>query len=249
MPSASTITEILRRNDRLDLALAAKHTPFTRFEHPNPNDLWQMDFKGEFRLTRGWCYPLTILDDHSRFALCLSARPDLRTPTTTQAVREVYREVGLPRRMTMDNGSPWGTIVNGAPCWTGFAVWLIRLGIHVSRSRPHHPQTQGKNERFHRTLAQEVLRREAHETLDAWQQAFDQWRAIYNHERPHEAIGLEQPHERCQLVRERGGELGGEAEQLVDEELVVGVGEPTLADSCQQRGDLGMIDGAFRRTR
>ena len=73
MPAPSTITAILRRHGRIDPAEGPKHRSWQRFEHQAPNDLWQMDFKGHFPLTRGRCHPLTVLDDHSRFALGLQA--------------------------------------------------------------------------------------------------------------------------------------------------------------------------------
>ena len=206
VPSASTITEILRRGGRLDLDAAARRAARRaghRFEHAAPNELWQMDFKGEFGLRSGFCYPLTILDDHSRFAVCLRAQPDVRTDTTRRAVRAVFRRYGLPRRITADNGPPWGQIAHGRSCWTHFTAWLIRVGVRVSHSRPHHPQTQGKDERFHRTLGAEVLARDAHDTLEAWQAAFDAWREVYNHERPHEALGLDVPASRYR-ASERG---------------------------------------------
>jgi transposase InsO family protein len=193
VPSASTVTEILRRHARLDPQQAAKHTAFRRFEHPEPNELWQMDFKGEFALRQGWCYPLTILDDHSRFAVCLRAQADVRTRTTQEAVRAVFRQYGMPRRITSDNGRPWGAILHGVSCWTHFSAWLIRVGVEVTHSRPHHPQTQGKDERFHRTLGAELLSRAAHDTLEGWQAAFDAWREVYNGERPHDALGLDVP--------------------------------------------------------
>jgi transposase InsO family protein len=192
VPSPSTITSILHRHQLVSQEEGRKRKALIRFEHPHPNDLWQMDFKGHFALGRGRCYPLTVLDDHSRFAVGLVACANQRTETTRTALEEIFRRYGLPWRMTMDHGSPWASYQRRS-CYTEFSVWLIRLGIRLSFSRPHHPQTQGKDERFHRTLAVELLRdRRWSNQLDC-QQAFEQWRAEYNLIRPHEALGFAVP--------------------------------------------------------
>jgi hypothetical protein len=93
--------------------------------------------------------------------------------------------------MTMDNGSPWGS--NADPRFTSLTVWLIRIGIRVSHSRPYHPQTQGKDERFHRTLNVELLKNNSFRDLEHAQQRFDLWRNVYNLQRPHEALAMEVP--------------------------------------------------------
>jgi transposase InsO family protein len=196
VPAPSTITEILRRHGRLDPAEAAKHQPFTRFEHECPNDLWQMDFKGHFATDQGRCHPLTVLDDHSRFALGLEACADERTATVQERLTAIFRRYGLPKRMLMDNGSPWGDTPEHR--FTPSTMWLLRLGVSVSHGRPYHPQTQGKDERFHRTLEAEVLRYERFSDLLHCQKRFEAWRHIYNHERPHEALGMEVPASRYQ---------------------------------------------------
>ena len=195
VPSASTITAILKRNQMIDPAEAAKHQPFLRFEHDAPNDLWQMDFKGDFAVGGGRCYPLTILDDHSRFALAVLACPRVATEIARPLLATVFRRYGLPRRITCDNGPPWGSSNSK---YTKLGVWLMRLGIAVSHSRPHHPQTQGKDERFHRTLQAEVLRYLQPDDLAICQEHFEQWRHVYNTERPHEALGLKVPASRYQ---------------------------------------------------
>ena len=191
IPAPSTITNILHRHSLINPEQSAAHIPYRRFEHPEPNDLWQMDFKGEFRTGNGYCYPLTVLDDHSRFALCLKACPDQRADTVKEALCVVFRLYGLPWRMTMDNGAPWRG--NAPARWSRLTIWLIRLGITVSHSRPFHPQTQGKDERFHRTLKAEVLRDFAWRDLAHCQLAFDPWRDCYNCERPHEALQMDVP--------------------------------------------------------
>ena len=192
VPSASTITEILRRHGMLDGKESSKHRAFIRFEHPAPNDLWQMDFKGDFPLTtKGRCYPLTILDDHSRFAIALRACTNQRTKTVRGQLTSVFRRYGLPRRILTDNGSPWGS--DSAHRYTPLVAWLMRLGIGVTHARPYHPQTQGKEERFHRTLQAEVIRYYSFVDIQACQRRFDPWREVYNLERPHEALDMETP--------------------------------------------------------
>ena len=191
VPAASTITEILRRRGRLEEAEAAKHKASTRFEHAAPNDLWQMDFKGHFALGQGRCHPLTVLDDHSRYALGLAACADERTATVQAQLTAIFRRYGLPWRMLMDNGAPWGDSPEHR--FTPLTVWLLRLGVAISHGKPYHPQTQGKDERFHRTLAAEVLRTERFRDLAHAQHRFDAWRQVYNQERPHEALAMAVP--------------------------------------------------------
>lgn len=186
-PSASTIGTILRRHGRIDPDEARKHQPWQRFEHAAPNQLWQMDFKGDFAVGQRRCFPLTVLDDHSRFAVVLDACGDQGTATVQPRLTAAFRRYGLPDRMVMDNGAPWGR--TEAAAYTHLTVWLLQLGIGVSHGRPYHPQTQGKDERFHRTLNRELLQGRAFPDLVACQTAFDRWRLVYNFERPHEALG------------------------------------------------------------
>jgi len=195
VPAPSTITGILHRHDLIGTQEGAKHKAFQRFEHPAPNDLWQMDFKGHIAMQQGRCHPLTVLDDHSRYALGLHACANERADTVREQLTGVFRRYGLPWRMLMDNGSPWGD--DGSHPYTVFTVWLLRLGIGVSHGRPYHPQTQGKDERFHRTLAAEVLREPLRDLAHS-QERFDRWRTVYNHERPHEALGMAVPASRYQ---------------------------------------------------
>jgi transposase InsO family protein len=193
-PSASTVSDILRRNGVPLGVSGGGEGWFIRFEHERPNDLWQMDFKGHVALRSGRLHPLTVLDDHSRFATVLAACPDQKTDTVRACLTKAFRLYGLPWRMTMDNGSPWG---NGAgEPFTPLGVWLMEQDIRVGHSRPYHPQTQGKDERFHRTLKAEVLCGPPFHDLDHAARALDRWRNLYNTERPHQAIGLVPPIER-----------------------------------------------------
>lgn len=196
VPAPSTITEILRRNGYIDPAESAKHAPFTSFEHPRPNDLWQMDFKGHFPMRQGRCHPLTVLDDHSRYNVLLKACANENTETVQQALIDAFRRYGLPYRMNMDNGSPWGN--QGFKDLTVLTVWLMRLGVAVSHSRPYHPQTNGKDERFHRTLNLEAIQGRHFDDLTACQEAFEKFRRCYNFVRPHDSLGMKAPGTRYQ---------------------------------------------------
>lgn len=197
VPSASTITAILHRHHAVDPFDSAKHRPFRRFERAAPNQLWQMDFKGHFPLEYGRCHPLTVLDDHSRFNLGLEACGDEQGGTVQGRLTGIFRRYGLPEWMIMDNGSPWGS--DAVHRRTPLTVWLLRLGVGVSHGAPYHPQSQGKDERFHRTLKAEVLRGHSFRNLTECQAAFDAWRTVYNLERPHEALGMAPPASRYQV--------------------------------------------------
>jgi transposase InsO family protein len=193
VPAPATITEILRRNGMIPEGESLQRQHWQRFEHEYPNSLWQMDFKGDFETLEGRrCSPLTVLDDHSRFSIVLAACARTTTQVVQAELERAFRCYGLPARINTDNGAPWGS--PSAPGQiTELAVWLIRLGIHVSYSRPYHPQTNGKDERFHRTLKAEVLDRHTFTTHAHVQQELERWRHVYNTERPHEALGMATP--------------------------------------------------------
>jgi transposase InsO family protein len=193
----STVHAILLRHELVTHSPEKTVGPYRRFEHERPNQLWQMDFKGYFRLgTHEQCHPLTVLDDHSRYALCLEACRNEQTATVQQRLTAIFRRYGLPERMLMDNGPPWGSCLLHQ--FTPLTVWLLRLGIAVSHGRPYHPQTQGKDERFHRSLKAEVLAQIVFSDFECVQRRFDDWRHCYNHVRPHEALDMQVPASRYQ---------------------------------------------------
>ena len=190
VPSASTIHAILARHERVPPP--AQPAQYIRFEHPAPNDVWQMDFKGRFPLAdRQMCHPLTMVDDHSRYALCLQACTNEQSETVQQHLEQTFRRYGLPNAFLVDNGVPWGTCSEVR--WTKLRVWLLKLGVNVIYARPYHPQTKGKNERFHRTLKAEVLSMTTFRTTRDLQKAFDHWRHVYNTERPHQSLDYDVP--------------------------------------------------------
>jgi transposase InsO family protein len=187
LPGPSTGQAILKRNGLIAPEQSVKHQAFVRFEHPYPNSLWQMDFKGHFALSAGGrCHPLTVLDDHSRFNLAIRACANEQGVTVQAELSALFRRYGLPEAIGVDNGSPWGDSFEHP--YTPLVLWLIRQQVTVWHSRPYHPQTLGKNERFHRTLKTELLARKPLKDLPAAQRAFDDWREVYNFERPHEAL-------------------------------------------------------------
>ena len=157
-----------------------------------------MDFKGHFPLLAGGrCHPLTLLDDHSRFCLGLEACTNERYRTVQAHLTQLFTRYGLPRTILADNGPPWGAGTT-PPVHTALTSWLLRLGVRVIHGRPYHPQTQGKEERFHRTLQAEVLRDRTFLDLATCQAHFTHWRTVYNCERPHEALGDQPPVSRYQ---------------------------------------------------
>ena len=193
VPPPSTVTSILHRHGLISQAASTAAAPWLRFEHDQPNALWQIDFKGHFETPAGTCHPLTLLDDHSRYNLLLAACGRTHTAAVQEALTSSFRRYGLPVRINADNGPPWGSPRAPEHGLTELTIWLLRLGISVSHSRPHHPQTNGKLERFHRALKAEVLNGRSFEDLQQAQMAFDRWRAVYNQERPHEGIGMAVP--------------------------------------------------------
>lgn len=193
IPTPSTITRILHRHGLIEQQASERSTPWQRFEHAGPNALWQMDFKGHFETGAATCHPLTVIDDHSRYNLVLQACARPNREQVQAALQHAFRRYGLPLRINTDNGAPWGSPSQPEHGITKLTVWLIQLGIRISHSRPAHPQTNGKAERFHRTLKTDVLQGRRFTDLAEAQQAFNAWRQVYNHERPHEAIGLQTP--------------------------------------------------------
>jgi transposase InsO family protein len=190
-PAVSTVHAVLTRAGLVGPARPAQG-PFGSFEHERPNALWQMDFKGREQIRCGsWVHPLTVIDDHSRFAVGLVACANQRTETVKSALTDAFRHHGLPDAFYVDNGSPWGGGVPGQ--WTPLRVWLLKMGIELIHATPYRPQGRGKNERFHRTLGAEVFALKPLDGLGQVERAFAHWRHVYNYERPHEALGMQPP--------------------------------------------------------
>jgi transposase InsO family protein len=186
-----TINRILKRRGLLGEP-ARRVQAVRRFERPEPNQLAQLDFKGEYRLLEGWCYPLSLLDDHSRYLLGLWALPSLKAPGVQAALEGLFREQGVPQALLLDRGTPWWSTTNGHGL-TWLSVWLMDQEIQLVHGRAYHPQTRGKVERFHRTLKERTLHEGLPESLAAWQAWARRFRTEYNEHRPHEALGMRRP--------------------------------------------------------
>ena len=193
-----TIHRILERHG---LVSEDGHGPaLTRFERSEPNELWQMDTKGKYPLSDGECHALSILDDHSRYAVGLYALPRLSGEKAHSCLVETFRCYGVPQSMLMDRGTLWWSAWNG---WglTRLSVRLIEQGIRLLYGRVRHPQTQGKVERFHRTLGEALRHRGVPQWFREWPAALAEFRSSYNERRPHEALGMKRPTERYQRSR------------------------------------------------
>lgn len=188
LPSDKTCCNILKRNGLIDPAESAKHTAFQRFEKYHCNEMWQTDFKGDFLLGNGVrCYPLTILDDHSRYSIRIE--PKVSATDVKSSFIAAFQEYGLPNSVLSDNGSQFAGAHRGLSTFERFLIDLDILPIH---GRPIHPQTQGKIERFHRTFKQEALRTIPID-MDNAATRFANWRWTYNEVRPHHALGMKTP--------------------------------------------------------
>lgn len=159
LPAASTISDIIKRNGLVSVEEAEKHTAWKRFEKENPNDLWQMDFKGHFgMLNNNRCHPLTVLDDCSRYSLCIDAKDNECWNGVRSSLERLFYENGKPNAILCDNGPSWGHCKQHH---SAFDLWMMQLDILPMHGRPLHPQTQGKEERFHRTMKKDLLERTA----------------------------------------------------------------------------------------
>ena len=193
-PASSTIGAILadeglvkcRKRRRRATAMG----PVVR-QTRSPNELWCIDYKGQFRLgNKKYCYPLTISDHYSRFLLGCEGLENTKTLDAETAFLHVFSEYGLPDAIRSDNGAPFAS--SGRLGFSRLSVWFVRLGITVERIQPGHPEQNGRHERMHLTLKQDATRPAA-ATLLAQQERFDAFRETYNQDRPHESLSMKTP--------------------------------------------------------
>jgi len=194
IPSKTTIYNILRDEGLIKPRKGKKRVP--RFPRPfdpvkDPNDVWTVDFKGQF-LTRdkAWCYPLTVMDHQSRYLLGCRGLGQIKTADVRRELEIIFREYGLPNRIRTDNGVPFASHSLGGI--SHLSKWWIRLGILPERIKPGRPQENGIHERMHRTLKDAAIQPPGR-TRNHQQKLFDEFQAEYNEQRPHEALGQKTP--------------------------------------------------------
>jgi len=194
--STSTVNRIIKRNGLIRTRLSHQKAA-RRFEREQPNQLWQMDFKGDYLIEQGKCYPLSILDDHSRFVVGLFALSNQLGRSVKSCLISTFERYGVPEAILTDHGIPWWGNANGHGL-TRLSVSLIRQGIQLYFSGFCHPQTQGKVERFHRTLKHAMWYRGEPKSLPAFAEALSDFRKEYNYLRPHESLEMVVPAHRYQ---------------------------------------------------
>jgi transposase InsO family protein len=185
---ARTAARILFRHGLTCAPSPAKEN--LRFERGGCNELWQMDFKG-MRQRRPLYDPLSIVDDSSRFAIALKALPNQQLGPLWDCLWAAFEVYGLPDATLSDNGPVFRN--NGTWRPSKLDLRLALLGIQSLHGRPYHPQTQGKVERFHGTIARTLGKSLWQPTLEDGQRVLSEFRDLYNWERPHEAIDLKVP--------------------------------------------------------
>lgn len=196
LPAASTLGAILRRRGLVEPRTGrARHVaqPTGLRRALAPNEVWCIDYKGQFRLgDRSYCFPLTLTDQFSRYLLGCEGMGAIREEAAREVCAEIFREHGLPLAIRSDNGPPFAS--TGLAGLTKLSAYWMRLGIVCERTRPAHPQDNGRHERMHRTLKFETARPPRRNLLQQ-QERFDEFMLEFNEARPHEALGMKPPAE------------------------------------------------------
>lgn len=190
LPSIRTVNNILNRNGCISKIESEKRHKYIRFQKEHCNEMWQVDFKGDFAMSDGnRCFPLDIIDDCSRYLIKITSSTSTKN-VVIPAFKQAFYEYGLPNSVLSDNGGQFAGFKQG---YTQFEKWLMCLDILPIHCRVKHPQTQGKIERFHRTLNDELLKHHLFLNIDDADKHMQQWREKYNRIRPHEALGMQTP--------------------------------------------------------
>jgi putative transposase len=193
-PAPSTVGSILEREGLVKGRKRKRHTPpYTEpfSECEGPNDVWSIDFKGQFKTGDGrYCYPLTLTDNFSRYLLLCQGMLHPRLSETKYWLERAFKEYGLPQAIRSDNGTPFASVGLGG--LSPLSVWLIKLWVRPERIEPGHPEQNGRHERMHRTLKAEATRPPG-SNLKGQQKMLDHFKTEYNTERPNEALGQKTP--------------------------------------------------------
>ena len=235
LPSVDTVHRILERHGLVQRGKARRRQthpgpPLPFPEHPNGT--WTADFKGEFRTLDGnLCFPLTVQDGYSRFLLDCRGMLRLDLEATMRRFRHLFREFGMPERIRTDNGAPFASRALGRI--SRLSMWWVGLGITPEFIEPGKPQQNPRHERMHRDLKREVTR-PPRANLKAQQLAFNQWRRIYNFERPHESLGMETPAAIYQPSTRAFNEQPGPIEYPAHFEVRYVSGDSTIRWKCRK---------------
>lgn len=223
LPARSTIHAVLDRHGLVEHAVQrrARATGTPLSDGASPNDLWCVDFKGEFQLgDRRYCYPLTVTDHASRYLLLCEALTSTREGPAMTAFHRLFQERGLPKAIRSDNGVPFAT-ANGLYGLSKLSVAWLRLGIAIERITPGKPQQNGRHERMHLTLKRETTRPAGANSLQQ-QARFDDFVSEFNTERPHEALDMATPASRYTQSSQPFTGLPDLTYPLHDREVIVG---------------------------
>jgi transposase InsO family protein len=195
LPAPSTLAALLKKHGLVESQRRRAYAPLRAHGlriATAPNDLWCIDYKGQFRLGDGsHCYPLTLTDQHSRFLLACEGMAAIDGDAAWESTANAFRRYGLPRAIRSDNGPPFAATRALAGLSSLSAMWM-RLGIELERIEPGHPEQNGRHERMHRTLKRDTTR-PASSNLLAQQERFDHFVEEFNEVRPHEALGDQTP--------------------------------------------------------
>lgn len=194
-PSVSTFNAVFKRNGLITKEASEAAKPIVRFQKAHPNEMWQLDFKGDFLMQNGdRCYPLSVIDDCTRYCLCGDAKDNQQLPGVQKSLIQAFSEYGLPFSILCDNGTPWGN--SQTTSITKFEVWLMELGVLTLHIRVRRPQTQGKVERFNGSYKKERLKYYIPLDLSDAQRAREEYLHFYNHIRPHCSLDYDVPAKR-----------------------------------------------------
>ncbi|MFI5224841.1 MAG: DDE-type integrase/transposase/recombinase, partial [Nitrospirales bacterium] len=193
-PSESSFKRVLERAGLVERRRLRKRQEagrlFSGRRAKEPNEVWTVDFKGWWYTACGRCEPLTVRDEASRYVLELRRLADARTETVRACFEVLFERHGVPEAIRSDNGSPFAN-VEGVLGLTRLSAWWVTLGIDLERGRPGCPQDNGGHERLHLDIGRELEARR----LGEYQSELEEWRKIFNEERPHEALGMRRPAE------------------------------------------------------
>ena len=192
VPSESSFKRILERAGLVDKRRVRCRSEAGRIgsgrKASAPNEIWTVDFKGWWYRPNGQrCEPLTVRDEFSRYVLEVRALADARGQTVRACFERLFERQGVPQAIRSDNGVPFATSA-ALLGLSKLSAWWVALGIDLERGRPACPQDNGAHERLHLDIQRELRGEEQ-------QASFDEWRRVFNQERPHEALGMKRPAE------------------------------------------------------